>query len=109
MSGGPPQPHGPYWQWSANINGRTVTRRLTERQAALDREWIANDRRQLRRLITGLRQAAEGAIELMLQADESRWEHPIRNNPRLRKLGSRWSTATGERVQRWGDQQPHRH
>src|SRR5664280_49424 len=77
----PPEPHGPYWQWSANINGRTVTRRLTERQAALDREWIANDRRQLRRLITGLRQAAEGAIELMLQADESRWEHPIRKRP----------------------------
>jgi hypothetical protein len=48
--------------------------------AALYREWIANDR-QLRRLITGLRQAAEGAIELMLQADESRWEHPIRKRP----------------------------
>jgi hypothetical protein len=29
----PPSRMGPYWQWSANINGRTVTRRLTERQA----------------------------------------------------------------------------
>jgi hypothetical protein len=22
----PPEPNGPYWQWSANINGRAVTR-----------------------------------------------------------------------------------
>ena len=23
-------PHGPYWQWSAKVNGKTVTKRLTE-------------------------------------------------------------------------------
>ena len=26
----PPQPHGPYYQWTAKINGKTVTRRLSE-------------------------------------------------------------------------------
>ena len=26
----PPQPHGPYHQWTGKINGKTVTRRLTE-------------------------------------------------------------------------------
>ncbi|MGH8903826.1 MAG: DUF6788 family protein [Egibacteraceae bacterium] len=29
----PPQPHGPYYQWTAKANGKTVTRRLTEHQA----------------------------------------------------------------------------
>jgi hypothetical protein len=31
----PPQPHGPYYQWTAKINGKTVTRRLTETEADL--------------------------------------------------------------------------
>ena len=44
----PPQPHGPYYQWTAKINGKTVTRRLNENEAKLYQEWIANDR-QLRR------------------------------------------------------------
>ncbi len=29
----PPQPHGPYYQWTAKINGKTVTRRLNLKQA----------------------------------------------------------------------------
>jgi hypothetical protein len=43
----PPQAHGPYNQWTAKVNGKTVTRRLTETEAAHYREWIAiaNDRR----------------------------------------------------------------
>jgi hypothetical protein len=31
----PPQPHGPYHQWTAKVNGKTVTRRLTESEADL--------------------------------------------------------------------------
>ncbi|MGH8886429.1 MAG: DUF6788 family protein [Egibacteraceae bacterium] len=62
----PPQPHGPYDQWTAKVNGKTVTRRLTERQASLDKEWIGNDR-QLRALIAQMRQAAAKATELLLQ------------------------------------------
>ena len=27
----PPQLHGPYWQWTAKVNGKTVNRRLTQR------------------------------------------------------------------------------
>jgi hypothetical protein len=41
----PPQPHGPNYQWTAKINGKTVTRCLTDREANLYQEWIANDRR----------------------------------------------------------------
>jgi hypothetical protein len=28
----PPQPHGPYYQWTTKNNGKTVTRRLTENE-----------------------------------------------------------------------------
>jgi len=66
----PPRPHGPYWQWTANIDGKTVTRRLTARQATLYKEWIANDRR-LRRLIRRMRRAADDAIELILRANQT--------------------------------------
>jgi len=76
----PPQLHGPYWQWTANISGKTHTRRLTEQQATLYRQWIANDR-QLRRLITQLRQAAHETIELILQTNESP-HAPVARQPR---------------------------
>ena len=62
----PPQPHGPYYQWTAKTNGKTVTRRLSEREAELYQEWIANDRR-LRRLIQQMRQVAGKAAELRLR------------------------------------------
>ena len=41
---------GPYWQWTAKVDGKTVNRRLTAAQVELYSEWIANDRR-LRDLI----------------------------------------------------------
>ena len=33
--GDPPRLHGPYWQWSHKVAGKTVTRRLTPDQAQL--------------------------------------------------------------------------
>jgi hypothetical protein len=62
----PPQPHGPYYQWTAKINGKTITRRLNETEAELYQEWIANDRR-LRQLIQQMRQIAAKAAELKLK------------------------------------------
>ena len=62
----PPQPHGPYYQWSAKVNGKTVTRRLSASEAELYEEWIANDRR-LRDLIQQMRQIAAKATELKLK------------------------------------------
>lgn len=62
----PPQLHGPYYQWTAKVNGKTVTRRLSETEAELYQQWIANDR-QLRALITQMRQVAAEATELMLE------------------------------------------
>jgi hypothetical protein len=62
----PPQPHGPYYQWTAKINGKTVTRRLNETEADLYQEWIDNDR-QLRALIQQMRQVAAKATDLKLK------------------------------------------
>ena len=64
--GEPPQPHGPYWQWSAKVKGKTVTRQLSPAQAQLYQEWIANDRR-LNDLIAQMRQVAAKAAQLKLE------------------------------------------
>lgn len=49
----PPQLHGPYHQWTRKIDGKTVTRRLTDEQAAVYGPWFANARR-LRELVNEL-------------------------------------------------------
>lgn len=61
----PPSLHGPYWQWTTKVDGKTVNRRLTEREAQLYNEWIANDRKA-RDLLTKMRQAAAKATDLRL-------------------------------------------
>jgi alkanesulfonate monooxygenase SsuD/methylene tetrahydromethanopterin reductase-like flavin-dependent oxidoreductase (luciferase family) len=62
----PPQPHGPYYQWTAKVGGKTVTRRLSAHEAELYQEWIANDRR-MRHLIGQMRQVAAKAGELKIK------------------------------------------
>jgi hypothetical protein len=48
------------------IDGKTVTRRLSQTEAELYQEWIANDR-QLRAIITQMRQVAGKATELTMR------------------------------------------
>jgi hypothetical protein len=62
----PPQLHGPYWQWSYRpTGGKTVSRQVGERQAALYREWIAN-RRRLIALIDEMEEVSRLAAEVLL-------------------------------------------
>ena len=49
----PPQLHGPYHQWTRKIQGKTVTRRLTDEQAANYKPWF-DHARQLRDLLDEL-------------------------------------------------------
>lgn len=65
-NGDPPQPHGPYWQWTTKVNGKTVTRRLSPDEAKLYQEWITNDRR-MRRVIEQMRRLAAKAGELKVR------------------------------------------
>ena len=67
----PPQPHGPYYQWTAKIDGKTINRRLNAKQAQLYRQWIDNDRR-LRDVIDKMRSVAAQATELILQDEKPR-------------------------------------
>jgi hypothetical protein len=62
----PPTLHGPYWQWTAKVNGKTVTRRLNAREAQLYQEWIGNDRR-IRSLLAQIRTVDAKAAELILK------------------------------------------
>jgi hypothetical protein len=41
----PPQLHGPYWQWSTAIDGKTVSRRLQEEELPFYLECLENRRR----------------------------------------------------------------
>ena len=61
----PPQLHGPYWQWSTKIAGKTVTRRLSENEARLYQEWIAN-RQRLHAILDQMQQLSKQAAQVLL-------------------------------------------
>lgn len=66
----PPQLHGPYWHWTAKVDGKTVNARLSPREAEFYTEWITNDRRA-RALLAQMRALAAKATALILQEDSS--------------------------------------
>ncbi len=49
----PPVLHGPYWQWTRKVAGKTITRLVPDDQLDDYRQWLDNHRR-LRALITEL-------------------------------------------------------
>jgi hypothetical protein len=62
----PPQLHGPYWQWSKAVAGKTVSRTVTDNQVPLYQAWIAN-RRRLRNIIAQMEQVSQQATEILLK------------------------------------------
>ena len=64
--GDPPRRHGPYYQWSRAVAGKTVSRRLNEREAELYRCWIAN-RRHLKEIVARMEEVSAAAAELLLR------------------------------------------
>jgi hypothetical protein len=63
----PPQPHGPYHQWTRKKNGRTATRILTDDQLADYAPWFDNHKR-LRELVAELEE-----ISLAIAENDPRW------------------------------------
>ena len=61
--------HGPYYQWTTKVQNKTVTKTLSEKEAEIYQEWIANDRR-LRALVKEMREVAAKALSVKL-ADEN--------------------------------------
>jgi hypothetical protein len=75
--------HKPYWQWTARIDGKTITRRLSQTEAELYQEWSPTTA-QLHAIITQMRQVAAKATELtMKEAQEQIW---ARFKPKLGRL-----------------------
>ncbi|MGH9113834.1 MAG: DUF6788 family protein [Acidimicrobiales bacterium] len=76
--GDPPRRHGPYYQWSRAVAGKTVSRRLGEDEAGLYRDWIAN-RRRLERIVTEMENISAAAGEILLrQAVKPKTSGPAR-------------------------------
>ena len=49
----PPVLHGPYWQWTRKVAGKTITRLVPAEQLDDYRQWLDNDRK-LRTLVAEL-------------------------------------------------------
>ena len=62
----PPVLHGPYWQWSTKVQGKTVTRRLTEHQAAVYAQLVAN-RRRLEAIVAQMEELSASAAQLLAE------------------------------------------
>jgi hypothetical protein len=78
----PPTRHGPYFQYTRKVAGKTITARLTPEQAQRYREQIAN-RRRLDELVAAMDEISTQARDLLLaqvqpakQKRASRTDHP---------------------------------
>jgi hypothetical protein len=60
--GDPPQLHGPYAEWTRKINGKTITRRLTDDQIAA---WqpLFDNARKIRALLAELQELTLAIVE----------------------------------------------
>lgn len=76
-----PKLHGPYYQWTRKIRGKTVTVRLTRRQAELLAEWIANGRR-LDAIILQMENAS-------MRLTEQIWKQSVASPPTGNKVAPR--------------------
>lgn len=65
----PPIKHGPYFQYTRKLAGKTITRKVNADQVGLYREWIAN-RRLLDQLNNELDELSRQAIELLLAQNQ---------------------------------------
>ena len=63
--------YGPYYQWTWKEQGKTVTRRLTPRQAKLFQQAIANHRR-LEQLLQEMRQLSRQIFEASTEGVKTR-------------------------------------
>lgn len=62
----PPHLHGPYWQWSTAIQGKSVSRNLSPEVARTYRDWIDN-RKRAEALLHEMKQVAAEAAEIARQ------------------------------------------
>ena len=66
----PPRPHGPYWQWTKKVAGKTVTRRLSDAEARLFQKWVG-DRQRLRATLAAMEDVSDKAAALLVKSAAS--------------------------------------
>ena len=59
--------HGPYYEWSRKVKGKTVTVRVTPEQARLLKQWIA-DARRLDEIVNEMQRVSERITEPLFLA-----------------------------------------
>jgi hypothetical protein len=74
----PPQPHGPYYQWTRKVRAKTIGRWLNANQAADYQAWVDNHRR-IRELLNRLEAIGQAALDA--DARSNRNTTPV-DNPR---------------------------
>jgi hypothetical protein len=89
----PPRLHGPYWQWTAKVRAKTVSRRLTAEEARRYQRWIE----QGRRFDAIVRQcyALSAQADALLRAEATSDTAEVR--PRRRPRGTGRCDHTGKR------------
>ena len=65
-----PQLHGPYYQWTRKVHGKTVTLRVSQQQAKLLAQWISNGR-QLDKLVGEMERVSHRLTERLLRASRN--------------------------------------
>jgi len=79
----PPRLHGPYYQWTRKVDGKTVTVRLSREQADLMAGWIATGR-ELDRIVAEMErislQVTDRALKQLPAAS-----HKVPDGPRRSK------------------------
>jgi hypothetical protein len=71
----PPTLHGPYIQWTRTVDGKTVTRYLSQDQLARYQEWFDNARR-VKDIVAKLEIASLHAVE-QSESITSTVDHPM--------------------------------
>lgn len=66
--GRPPKLHGPYYQWTRKLQGKTETTRIDKQQAKLLGAWIANGRK-LDRLVAQMERVCLRITKRLLTPD----------------------------------------
>ena len=62
-----PQLHGPYYQWTRKVSGKTITVRVSQPEARLLVQWIENGRR-LDKLVGQMERLSYKLTERLLRA-----------------------------------------
>lgn len=63
----PPRLHGPYYDWTYKVRGKTIAMRLTEAQAQRCAEWLRNHR-QLRAIVRKMEVVSLKQTDRLLRA-----------------------------------------